>query len=99
MVCPKALTVKISPYLALTNGELISNIQARKELLHVHSALEKRVRTLSKVNSRSDPRDSVRNHWWPSSDLGFLVHRSGDNEQQNAGYDHFRFPPKLGDHF
>jgi len=93
IVRPKALTVKISPYLALKHGEFISSLQTRKKLFHVHSAFEKRVRTLSKVDGRSNPRDGIRNHRRPPSDPVFVIHRSGDNEHQNAGYDHLRLLP------
>jgi len=71
----------------------------RKELFHVHSAFKKRVRILPKVNCRPNPRDKVRNHRWQSRDPGFLIHRSGDNKQQNAGHEDLGFLPYLGVHF
>ena len=78
----------MSPYLALENGGLTSNPQTRKELFHVHGTFEKGIRVLSKVKSRSNPRDGVRNHRRPPGDLVSLVDRSGNNEQQNTGCDH-----------
>jgi hypothetical protein len=88
MLRPKDLTVKMSPYVALKEGKFIPNIQTNKQLFHVHGTSEKFVGALSKVNSRSNPRNKVRNHWWPLGGLVILVYYSSDNEQQNAGYDH-----------
>ena len=78
---------------------VISGFEMHKQLRHVHSSFEERIRILPKVESRSNPRDGVRDHWWLPGDSVSVVCHSDDDEQQNAGCDYRGFLPQLEGHF
>ena len=89
----------MSPYFALESGGLIVNLRMRKKVFNVHGAFEKCVGASSKVESRSNPRDRIGNHWRPPSDSVPLVHCPGDDEEENASCDHHGFLEQLEVHF
>src|ERR1700753_1386367 len=60
---------------------------------YVHSTSEKRVRVLSKLNGRSNPRNKVRDHWWPPGEPVFLVYHPGNSEEQDSGNNHLGLFP------
>ena len=77
---PKALDRKNVSMCCTERGrKSVISIQVGKQLFHVHGTPEKGIGILSKVKDGSNPRNQVRNHWWPPGYLVSLVHRSGDN--------------------